>query len=343
MRRALIVASVVALSAAAVGVAIGHGSTPVTASNMHGYDVSWPQCSGDSARNMPAGHPSYVILGLTDGAGHTVNPCLNSQLDWARSGGVRTGAYLVASYPSRLQQSVASNGFYGQCGRSRLCRLRNDGAAQADDAVATMRAAGLRSPRVWIDVEFRHSYAWSRNNTANAAVIQGIVRELQADHMPMGVYSTSLMWRDIVGAYRLDVPNWLPSGDGRPQHAMAMCSSTATGGVTWLVQYTRGLDSDLTCPILDPVRGHHGKLWKYRNTTEKLLSQGGAVRAVQRIVGQPTSGSYGPLTAIAVSQWESAHSVPATGTVTRVDWRAMGAFRRYGGHGFGLTKIASPS
>jgi hypothetical protein len=343
MRRALILVSVVALSAAAVGVALGHASAPVTASDRHGYDVSWPQCSGDSARNLPAGRPSYVILGLTDGSGHTVNPCLNAQLSWARTGGVRTGAYLVASYPSRLQRSVASDGLFGQCGTSRLCRLRNDGASQADDAVATMRSVGLRSPRVWIDVEFRHSYAWSHTNVANAAVIEGIVRGLRADHVPMGVYTTSLMWRDIVGGYRLDVPNWLPSGDGRPQDAMSMCSSSATGGVTWLAQYTRGLDSDLTCPVLDPVLGHHGKLWKYRNQTEKLFSRGRPVRVVQRIVGQPTSGSYGPLTAIAVNRWESAHGLPPTGTVTRVDWRAMGAFRRYGGHGFWLSKIASPS
>jgi peptidoglycan hydrolase-like protein with peptidoglycan-binding domain len=292
---------------------------------------------------MPGGRPSYVILGLTDGAGHTVNPCLASQLDWARSGGVRTGAYLVASYPSKLQRNLAANGLYGECGASKLCRLHNDGAAQAASAVATMRAVGLVSPRIWIDVEFRHFYPWTRSNWANAAVIQGIVRGLKAARVPMGVYTTSYMWRAIVGNYQLDVPNWLPSGDGRPKHAMAMCSLTATGGVTWLVQYTRSLDSDLTCPVLNPLPGHHGRLWKWRRTTQKLLSYGPAVRAVQRVVGQPVSGSYGPLTALAVSRWQAAHHVTRTGVVTPVDWRAMGAYRMHGGRAFGLTKIAGPS
>src|SRR5271167_4340818 len=67
-----------------------HPSGPVAPapSSTHGFDVSWPQCAGSSTGRMPTGRPSYLLLGLTHGAGGTVNPCLGAQLDWARSRGV---------------------------------------------------------------------------------------------------------------------------------------------------------------------------------------------------------------------------------------------------------------
>jgi hypothetical protein len=292
---------------------------------------------------MPSGSPSYVILGLTNGSGHTVNPCLGSQLAWASAHGVRTGAYLVASYPDRLQRRLAGTGLFGACGGSKRCRLRNDGAAQAIDAVTTMRTRGLASPRVWIDVEFRHTHGWTQHNHANAAVIQGIVRGLKHSGVPMGVYTTSYMWHAIVGRYRLDVPNWLPVGHGNARKALGMCRTTATGGVTWLAQYTRALDMDLTCPVLNPVAGVRSPLWKYRKTTQQLLSVGHAVSAIQKRVGQPVTGQYGPLTSLAVTRWQLSNGLPSTGQVTPTDWRVMGAYRQHGGHGFWLRKIAGQS
>jgi peptidoglycan hydrolase-like protein with peptidoglycan-binding domain len=343
VRRALVWLSAVALSGLAVGAALGHPATSVSRRDSSGFDVSWPQCAGAAARNMPAGRPSYLILGLTDGSGHTINPCLNSQLDWARSRGARTGAYLVASYPDRLQRRLASHGLYGACGSVKRCRLRNDGAAQATDAVAAMRAAGVPAPRVWIDVEFRQSFRWSNRPAANAAVIKGIVAGLRATHTPYGVYTTSYMWHAIAGGYILNAPNWLPVGHGGRSRALGMCATTATGGRTWLVQYTQGLDNDVTCPVLNPVPGRHDKLWRYRHRNEQLLSHGRAVRAVQRVVRTSRSGTYGPVTSLAVSRWQRSKGLPATGRVTSRDWRAMGAFRRHGGHGFWLSRIARPS
>jgi peptidoglycan hydrolase-like protein with peptidoglycan-binding domain len=342
-QRALVWTVAAAISGLAVGVALGHTSTPLAASGVHGYDVSWPQCDGSAAHHMPAGHPSYVILGLTDGVGHTVNPCLGSQLGWARSHGVRVGGYLVASYPTRQQRAGAGNGLYGQCGASNRCRLRNDGAAQAKDALATMKSTGLAAPMVWIDVEFRHTDPWSHHNAGNAAVIQGIVRGLSAANMPYGVYTTSHMWTDIVGKYRVDAPNWLPVGHGGPRQALTMCQDTATGGVTWLVQYTRALDSDQTCPVLDAVPIRRSPLWPFRKTTLTQLSRGDAVRAVQQFVGVGVTGAYDAGTAAAVDSWEQLHHVPVTGKVAPYDWQAMGANDTTAGHTFWLSKIVSPS
>jgi peptidoglycan hydrolase-like protein with peptidoglycan-binding domain len=206
-----------------------------------------------------------------------------------------------------------------------------------------MHAIGLHAPRVWIDVEFRHIHPWTHHRQANAAVVAGIVRGLRSAHEPMGVYSTSYMWRAIVGGYRLSVPNWLPVGHGGPRRARRMCETTASGGVTWLAQYTRALDLDLTCPVLDPVPWHHNRMWPYRNTTQQLLSHGRAVRVIQRFMRVPVTGQFGPRTALAVRHWQASHHLPRTGRGTPADWRAMGAWHRHGGHGFRLSKVARTS
>lgn len=346
MRRARVLASAAAVAALAAFTALvivavsHHPGHAVAAKGTRGYDVSWPQCSGSSAGTMPQGLPSYVILGLTHGVGHSENPCLGSQLGWARDRGVRVGGYLVASYPTRAQLRASDDGLYGVCGASTMCRLRNDGAAQAADAVASMQRVGLHTPLLWIDVELGHTPPWSHQNVRNAAVVAGIVRGLSAANVPTGVYTTPTMWQDIVGSYRLDVPNWLPSGDNKERHAMALCNATATGGQTWLVQYTSGLDHDETCPALAAVPGHVGRLWPYRLTTQRLGSRGPAVSAVQQFLGQPQTGVFGPATASQVGLWQQTLQLPVTGRVTPTDWHAMGAWRRYGGRPFELAKIA---
>jgi hypothetical protein len=213
----------------------------------HGYDISWPQCSGSAAGVVPPGDPPYVIVGLTDGTGAAPNPCLDDQVAWAREHGTRIGVYLVAAYPSAAQLAAADDGPLAQCGAKQACRLRNVGAAEAAQAMSTIRGADIHPPLVWVDVEFRSDGPWSHHVAANLAVLQGIARGLRSARMRFGVYTTPLMWTDITGNYPLQVPNWLPTGDRSPRHARALCERTATGGPTWLVQYTRTLDEDLTC------------------------------------------------------------------------------------------------
>jgi hypothetical protein len=344
-RRVLVGAALVVLCGVAIGVALNRPAAPVGPAPIgtHGFDVSWPQCAGDRAVNMPPGRPAYLILGVTHGAGETVNPCLGSQLDWAKSRGVRVGAYLVASFPDKARQTLAGSGLFGNCGTSKRCRLRNVGASQAKTAIATMQVAGLAAPRLWIDVEVSTTLPWSRYVGSNIAVLRGIVAGARAEHVPVGVYTTPAMWQEITGGYQLNVPNWLPSGDGKARHAARLCRTSATGGTTWLVQYTRSLDSDLTCPVLNPVPGVHSALWPFRNLTLQLSSQGAAVSAAQRVLGLPPSGMYDAATVVAVSAFQTSHHLPVTGKITPVDWRALGALQTHGGHGFWLSRIVSSS
>jgi hypothetical protein len=192
---------------------------------------------------------------------------------------------------------------------------------------------------VWVDVEFRGYHPWTHNRFRNAAVIRGVVASLRHHHVPFGVYTTSYMWHEIVGRYRLHVPNWLPAGEARARAAKRMCRQTATGGRTWLVQYTHALDENLTCPVLNPVRGVRSSLWQYRRTTLRLSATGRAVNAVQNYLRTFRSGTYDVPTELAVATWQTRHGLPMTGAITPRDWRAMGAYRTRGGHGFWLHRI----
>lgn len=51
--------------------------------------------------------------------------------------------------------------------------------------------------------------------------------------------------------------------------------------------------------------------------------RGPVVSAVQQVVGTTPDGSYGPATAAAVSAFQTAHDVPATGVVDAATWRAV--------------------
>ncbi|HVV77720.1 MAG TPA: hypothetical protein VHC43_17005 [Mycobacteriales bacterium] len=262
MRPARLWAAVVTLliTLSAFGVSGESVATAAPSTYTHGFDLSWPQCRGHNAHTMPAARPSYVILGLTHGTGHTHNPCLRSQLRWARHHHAKVGGYLVASYPSQRQRRFASR--VGHCHRRVTCELRVDGSRQVNDALRTLHRVHMRSPMLWLDVEFRSTHGWHRSKAHNRAVLQGMVRGLHRNHKRFGVYTTGYMWHAIAGRYRLHVPQWLPSGTANQRRTKAMCRRTATGGRTWLVQYTRRLDEDLTCPVLDPTRarvhGGHG-------------------------------------------------------------------------------------
>lgn len=233
---------------------------------VEGADVSWPQCpkgmgiaqkrSKDAP--MPLDTAQFVVLGLTNGPGFVANPCLESQLAWARQRHLLVSAYSVISAPyGDVLARYGGTGPYDPSTSSG--RLGNVGYQEALFNVATMRAVGLRTPFVWLDVEPVTGFDWPSgapgDTQANAAVVKGAARGYAGQGYGVGVYSIGSLWRRVVGDLRLGVPEWRPAGSAGRDEALRRCGGEwmFAGGAAVLAQWVQdGRDRDVTCPGQSP-------------------------------------------------------------------------------------------
>ncbi len=225
---------------------------------VEGADASWPQCpkgmgipqKPTQGSPMPLPTARFVILGLTNGPGFTPNPCLADQVEWIRSRGLLAAAYAVNSYPdSGTLERYRDQGPYD--GSSRAGALGNVGYQQALFNLATMRSAGLESPVIWLDVEPVPGFAWSADTAANAAVVRGAARGYTDKGFRIGVYSTQLLWAEVVGDLRLGLPEWRAAGQTSRAEALRRCGPDRMfqGGEPVLSQWVElGRDRNITCP-----------------------------------------------------------------------------------------------
>lgn len=213
---------------------------------VEGGDVSWPQCPkgmGIPQRRtlgspMPVPSARFVLLGLTNGPGFTPNPCLAQQVAWARSRHLPTAAYAVISWPSVAQLKEHGGPYQA-------------GYAQAAASIATMKGAGLDSPAVWLDIEPVPDFDWPADVRRNAEVVKGAAKAYQDQTFQVGVYSTTAMWRNIVGDLRLGVREWRPAGHTSRAEALRRCGPERSiqGGTAVLAQWVEdGRDKNITCP-----------------------------------------------------------------------------------------------
>ncbi|MFT4287998.1 hypothetical protein [Nocardioides sp.] len=223
-----------------------------------GADVSWPQCPAgmgipqkrSHGAPMPLDSAEFVILGLTNGPGFYPNPCLADQVAWVRERHLLAAAYSVISWPDEQQQAR-----YGGQGpfeaTSTLGRLANAGYQQALFNLETMRAAGLDSPAVWLDVEPVPDFDWPADVEQNAAVVRGAARAYADQGLLVGVYSTTSLWQRIVGDLSLGLQEWRAAGHTSREEALARCdqSRSIQGGSALLSQWVEdGRDLNVTCP-----------------------------------------------------------------------------------------------
>lgn len=98
-------------------------------------------------------------------------------------------------------------------------------------------------------------------------------------------------------------------------------------GLNWAAPYTAARTTP--CPSYPHVSAPSGSSSLRRTLTTysgMVLARGDSgpvVAAVQKAVGTTADGSFGPLTAGAVSSWQQAHGVAATGVVDAATWRAL--------------------
>jgi hypothetical protein len=225
---------------------------------VEGGDLSWPQCPegmGIKERRtlglpMPLSSAEYVVIGLTNGPAFTPNPCLASQVEWAKKNKVMTSAYAVTSYPH-----AATIREYGGEGPgdpdTKIGRLTNVGYQQAVWNLEQMKRAGLESPSVWLDVEPVAVWEWSGDIEANQAVVKGALAGYQDAGKRVGVYSIEGLWTPIVGDLQLQLPEWRPAGEASRAAALERCGGDwmFQGGAAVMVQWLEnGRDRNVTCP-----------------------------------------------------------------------------------------------
>jgi len=218
-----------------------------------GGDVSWPQCPARSGHGyglpMPNASARLVMIGLTSGPGFSANPCLASQVAWAKARHLYTAAYAMTTYPTSTQFTAYK--YSGPYSRATYAGLMNNvGFTQARYNVASLRRVGLTSPIIWIDVE-PYRPGWSTNKAANKAVIDGARYGYTSAGYKVGFYSTKALWFGILGATRYGLPEWRTAGPASQSTARARCTSTYSfqgGGAALGQWWGPNIDYDVTCP-----------------------------------------------------------------------------------------------
>lgn len=243
-------------AAALVPVAATPAGSTTTA--IRGGDISWPNCpkgEGIPSRRstgepMPDRTARFVIVGLTNGPGFFPNPCFADQLSWVASHRLLLAAYAMTTFPRPAQtQRFRSSGPYDAT--TPRGGLRNAGYAEATYNLASMSAAGMSVPMVWVDVEPYPTAPWTRNHGDNRAVITGAIRAYTDAGHRVGIYTYANGWRQVVGKWRLpSLPAWSTIGHGSVSHARKTCDRGPSGGPDWIMQWWRDddRDRDLVCP-----------------------------------------------------------------------------------------------
>jgi hypothetical protein len=252
-----------ALVAAVTAVAVAtpaHGPIPADrtlGSLVVGADLSWPNCPKGlgmpqrKALGLPFPRPTarFVVIGLTNGPAFHPNPCLVSQVAYARERGLHASAYAVVTYPTKGQlRRYGASADDAPTGRTRLW---NTGWAQAKVNIAQMRASGLDSPAVWVDVEpVTKPSPWSRHLARNRQVVLGSLAAYRDEGLEVGLYSVRSLWHRVVGNARYGLPEWRSAGPQSRAAALAMCrSGSFNGGPAVLAQWWDDRrDHDVLCP-----------------------------------------------------------------------------------------------
>ena len=214
-----------------------------------GTDIGWPQCG----HALPGIAVDFTIVQVTSGRPGTVSPCLREQVAWARSVRSVLNAYVVPGSPSAADLAAADRA--GSCRGDRSCRLRAAGAADAAHALAGAEAAGLEARGWWLDVEdVAARTLWGTDTDANTQVLIGWRDELRRAGKQVGVYSTRGYWRQIVGHWRADLPQWPAVGLAGVDAAERACDRPFTSGPVLITQWLTGpLDGNVLCPDRDAL------------------------------------------------------------------------------------------
>ncbi|MCU1676185.1 MAG: hypothetical protein JWM93_943, partial [Frankiales bacterium] len=231
------------------------------------------------------------------------------------------------------------------------CQLKNSGYAQAEWDMAQLAAAGVSLPMIWVDIEHQPrlggTRAWTKNVMNNRAVLTGVFAYLREHHIRIGVYSYPNGYREIVGAWNLSYPEWIPTGTHLPYDRYVRCSKPGfSTGPVWITQSTRlirayDIDDDTICPaaaramplmFASPATNapmvakvRNWRLTRHAATVLNYGDRGAAVVAAQSALHVKADGVYGRNTVSAVLAFQRKQGWKASGVISLKTWVALGA------------------
>jgi hypothetical protein len=209
-----------------------------------GVDVSWPNCSAQRPASA-----AFGIVGVTNGAAYSKNPCLAQEASWfgALSLYTNTDWYDKSSHINPTSPKVCASG-------DKNCLAYNYGYNAALDALSYASSQHVHSSIWWLDVETGNT--WNTNTTQNQNSLQGEYDALLANGITtVGIYSTTAQWATISGSWLNHWPNWGATTVTTAPQAATFCGGHQfTGGPTYLIQYAGVLDQDYACLHAQPAQ-----------------------------------------------------------------------------------------
>jgi hypothetical protein len=190
---------------------------------------------------------------VTGGREFRYNRCLAEQWAWARNSAA--GVYVNVNFPRTPDELArgATSTRQPDCAPDALgCVAYNFGFNGVQDALAYAGSAGVQVPFVWLDVE-QLNY-WTDNKPLNAIVLRGAIDAVREAGMEVGIYSTPLQFRKIMGDEQPGVPVWTAGANGLGAVAGYCAERGFGGGPAVLVQLLPGqYDPNLACPGAGPL------------------------------------------------------------------------------------------
>jgi hypothetical protein len=243
-----------------------------------GRDVSFPQCGGPMPRERGA---AFGVLGTNNGMSFTRNPCLVTELAWAKRLALPPAFYANTGNPGPRR---AKHWPLGQT-TPKVCAASDPNslgcsydygwnAAWASYTAATDAAQRLhgvdrvnarhRAANVdwWLDIETMNSWqaidgpATGAAYLRDVATIAGEVDALRiAGVARVGIYSTPHQWGLITGGSKVtqgrfaDAPQWLAGYESHADAVAGCAHAGFTGGPVRMTQYlgADGFDADIVC------------------------------------------------------------------------------------------------
>src|SRR6059058_5930512 len=186
---------------------------------------------------------NFGIVGVNSGypfisSAHPGNPCLADEYGHTPLAGLYVNTGFDPSYTDSAHTTAHCASLSATVGGSTVQRQAwAVGCSEAEKDMAYVQAQAITNPTAWwLDIEDGNSWCGLHgvncDQTLNQFAIQGIIDTLRANvASPVGIYSNSLFWSEIVGTLPVNGAtwDWIASGASTSQQAKGYCGNSFSG------------------------------------------------------------------------------------------------------------------